>query len=130
MWDRSRGAWVVLTPEEHVRQWFVDLLVDEFVISPALIATEYSVGVGRRKLRVDVAVFEPRTMGVYALIECKAPGVSLNESTIRQAAVYNSALGARYIILTNGRDTFAYDVSSKEFVDDLSAIFLFGGLIN
>lgn len=130
MWDRSRGVWVALTPEEHVRQWFVDLLIDEFGISPALIATEYSVGVGRRKLRVDVAVFEPRTMAVHTVVECKAPGVSLNESTIRQAAVYNSALGARYIVLTNGSDTFAYDASSKEFVDDLSTLFLFGGLIN
>lgn len=126
VWDRSRQAWVALTPEEHVRQWFLDFLIDEKKISPSRIATELPIKVAHRSLRADIVIFKDRSTEPLALIECKAPNVELGEQTLRQASAYNSMLGARYVILTNGKQTFAYDTTSKAFVSTADLVNLFG----
>ncbi|MEG1463705.1 MAG: type I restriction enzyme HsdR N-terminal domain-containing protein [Mucinivorans sp.] len=119
VWDFTRGVWVKLTPEEHVRQWFVDQLIDTHHVEPVRIATEYCISVGGRRLRIDIAIFAPRAMDILAIVECKAPGVALTESTMRQAAAYNSVVGARYIILTNGAQYMIYNTTNHEFENKL-----------
>ncbi|MEF9950291.1 MAG: type I restriction enzyme HsdR N-terminal domain-containing protein [Mucinivorans sp.] len=122
VWDRSRSLWVKLTPEEHVRQWFVDQLIDHFNVAPTRLATEYSIVVADRRLRVDIAIFGIRSRQVLALVECKAPSVVLCEATLRQGAAYNSTIKARYIIFTNGATTLIYDSDKHKFERELSAI--------
>lgn len=123
MWDPSRRAWVALTPEEHVRQWLIDLLIDHYMVDASRIATEFGVKIEGRMLRVDVVVFEPRTTSPLVVVECKAPKVVIDRTTFDQAAVYNSTLRARFIIATNGLALHIYDTERCCFVDDLAAIF-------
>lgn len=107
-----------LLPEEQVRQWFLSVLADNGVESYR-VATEYSIMVGGRRLRVDIAIFRMGTTQISAIVECKAPYVPLTVKTIEQAVAYNSVIGARYIILTNGKSTFIYDTSKKGFIESL-----------
>lgn len=126
VWDRSRRAWVALTPEEHVRQWFLDFLIDEKKIAPTRIATEMPIKVARRTLRADIVIFKERSTEALALVECKASSVALNKEAISQVAAYNSVLKARYLILTNGLHTFIYDTTVKAFVSNTDLVDLFG----
>lgn len=107
-----------ILPEEQVRRWFIDELVAAGV-DRHRIAVEYSVIVGARRLRVDLAIFEAGRTTISAIVECKAPSVALCAATIEQAAAYNSVLAAPYIIMTNGHHTFIYNSALKCFIDQL-----------
>ncbi len=108
----------IVAPEEEVRQWFLKVLGD-YGIEQYRLKTEYSVVVGGRNLRVDIAVFGRKSTKIVAIVECKAPYVVINESILRQAATYNSTIGAQYIIVTNGNNTFIYNSLSQLFVAQL-----------
>ncbi len=107
-----------LLPEECIRQWFLEELKRAGVESYR-VATEYAVRVGGRTLRVDVAVFRRGGSDVELIVECKAPSVAITPEVVTQAAVYNSVVGARYIVVTNGSKTFIYDTQRKLFVSNL-----------
>lgn len=107
-----------LLPEEQVRQWFLAVLQDGGVES-FRIATEYSIKVGSRNLRVDIAIFAHGSTDIIAIVECKAPYVQITNKTIEQAVSYNTVVGARYIILTNGNQTNIYDTQIKNFITAL-----------
>lgn len=107
-----------LLPEEQVRQWFISELTASGV-DRQRIAVEYSISVGTRRLRVDLAIFALGTTEISAIVECKAPNVGISRATLQQAADYNSVLCARYIITTNGRSTYIYDTDQKRFIDQL-----------
>ena len=100
------GRYLVATPEEWVRQ---NLLIHLLAIGyPAgLIATEREVRLGRMRRRFDVLVYD-RNSVPFLVAECKAPEVSLGLNAQAQAAEYNSKLGARYVLLTNGRSYQLY----------------------
>lgn len=107
-----------LLPEEQVRRWMIDELV-AVGVARERIAVEYSITVSGRRLRVDLAVFAPRSTSITAIVECKAPSVPLTAATLEQAAAYNSVVGARYIIATNGHSTLIYNSSERCFIDQL-----------
>lgn len=107
-------------PEEQVRQWFIEVLSDHGVESYR-IKKEYTVTIANRRLRADIAIFERASTKVIAIVECKAPSVALSDDTLRQAVIYNSVVGARYIILTNGSKTVIYDSRTSVFTDKFPA---------
>lgn len=109
-----------MLPEEQVRVWFLAQL-HAAGVEQYRIATEYPVKIGGRTLRADIVIFERGTTNARAIVECKAPGVDINEGTLRQAAVYNTQLKARYIMATNGAKTYIYDCELSCYVDDLLA---------
>lgn len=101
VWDDLRGVWLVLTPEEWVRRHLIACLVSRCGARPKRIVQEYAVPLNGQPLRADVVVVDDDARPLL-LAECKAPGIPVGRQTLAQAVRYNSVLGARYIILTNG----------------------------
>ncbi len=101
IWDELRGKWVKLSPEEWVRQHVVRWLVDERGVVAQYIVQEYPVDISGTAQRADIVVFDAQAQPVL-LVECKAPGVAIDRGVLDQAVRYNSVVGAREIMLTNG----------------------------
>lgn len=120
IWDRARKAWVALTPEERVRAWFLDFMIDTLSVAEVRIATEFTVRVGGRSLRADVIITQAGSTDILAVVECKAPDVNIDQTVFSQAGIYGSVLGAQYIIVTNSRQTYGYDIHEKRFIEGLA----------
>jgi predicted type IV restriction endonuclease len=106
IWDALRRAWLPLTPEEWVRQHLVRYLIEECGAPPALVVQELVIPLGGAPQRADVVV-HGRDGRPVLLAECKAPGVAIDKEAVArevfsQAVRYNSVVGARYIVITNG----------------------------
>ena len=105
IFDPVRKKFVVLTPEEWVRQHVIAFLTHEKKIPLTLISVEKEIKVNRTKKRYDIIAFN--SDGSLALIvECKAPSVSISQETFDQIARYNLALEAPYLMVTNGLDHY------------------------
>jgi hypothetical protein len=106
IFDVIRKKFVVLTPEEWVRQHFVHfLLIRQYPKS--LLKIESGLTFNSLHKRSDVVVFN-RQGQPWMVVECKNPHVVIDESTASQAAVYNAALRAHYIAITNGLNHLYY----------------------
>lgn len=101
IFDMIRKKYVVLTPEEWVRQHVVHYLVGHKGYSPAVVAVEREIDLFGMSRRFDVVAFgndgNPRL-----LVECKAPSVALSRQVFDQAFRYNIVLAAPYVAVTNG----------------------------
>ncbi len=100
VWDPQRGLWLKLTPEEWVRRHLLGWLTGCGVAAEA-ICQEYPVELNGQPQRADVVVADRRGRP-WLLAECKAPEVNLSTRTLDQLIRYNSVLGARYLMITNG----------------------------
>ena len=107
VWDPLRKKEVALTPEEEVRQWFIGVLEKDFGVPQHMMRSEvaFTFGNSRKKYRADILVFGKDTSPV-AVVECKRPDVELSSAVLEQALRYNMVMGAPWIIITNGRQTF------------------------
>lgn len=101
IWDEVRRQWLVLTPEEWVRRHTVRWLMEEHGVPGQLVVQEYPVCIQGQPQRADVVLFG-RNADPLMLIECKEPRVAVDEKVYAQAVRYNSAVGAPYIMITNG----------------------------
>ena len=101
IFDPIRKKYVVLTPEEWVRQHFLNYLTEHLHFPRSLIRVEGGFHYNRMLKRSDIVV-HGRKGEPLMLVECKAPGVSIDEKTMEQAAAYNRILSARFLVLTNG----------------------------
>ena len=99
--DILRRRFVRLTPEEWVRQHFVNWLVTEKGYPAALMANEVELRVGRKKLRCDSVLFG-RDRLPRVVMEYKAEDVALTEKVLRQVATYNMLLHVKYLMVSNG----------------------------
>ncbi|MEG1864107.1 MAG: type I restriction enzyme HsdR N-terminal domain-containing protein [Alistipes sp.] len=108
VWDNLRGIYLTLTPEEWVRQHLIAYLIAACGVPSKRIVQEYAVAVNGQPQRADVVVVGDRAEPLL-LAECKAPEVAIGESTLAQAVRYNSVLGARYLVLTNGLKHYCYE---------------------
>ena len=102
LFDPVRKRYVTCTPEELVRQAYIKYLTEVLEIPLANIAVEKKLIVNRQTRRFDIVVSVKGQC--VAVVECKAPTVSLSEDTLFQAAAYNSVLQAKYIVLFNGEN--------------------------
>ncbi|GAB1309391.1 type I restriction enzyme HsdR N-terminal domain-containing protein [Urechidicola sp. KH5] len=101
IFDRIRKKYVVLTPEEWVRQHTVNYLIEELNYPLSRIAVERQLKVNKLTKRFDIVIFD--TQGLpYILVECKAPKVAITQETFDQIARYNMRLNAPLLMLTNG----------------------------
>lgn len=101
IWDALRRAWLKLTPEEWVRQHLIQYLIEECGALPTSIVSEFPVALGGRQQRADIVVHGPDGKPLM-LAECKAPEITIDRNVFAQAVRYNSVVGARYIVVTNG----------------------------
>lgn len=96
---------MVLTPEEWVRQHFVQFLIEEKKYPDSLIAIEKQVIVNNLKKRSDILVFNTKGRPEI-IVECKAPKIKITQATFDQIARYNLKLKANFLIVTNGLEHF------------------------
>ncbi|SHJ91632.1 type I restriction enzyme HsdR N-terminal domain-containing protein [Pseudozobellia thermophila] len=101
IFDVIRKKFVVLQPEEWVRQHAVHYLLVEKNYPKSLINVEKQLTVNGLTKRYDIVVFHPNG-DINVLIECKAPEVTIDQRTFDQIARYNSRLRADYLMVTNG----------------------------
>lgn len=114
IFDIIRKKYMVLTPEEWVRQHIIHYLIAEKNYPISLIAVEKKVCVNKLTKRTDILVFN--TKGTpHIIVECKAPSIKITQDTFDQIARYNLKLEANYLIVTNGLTHFyAYMDLEKE----------------
>ncbi len=101
IFDILRKTYVALTPEEWVRQHFIHYLVSTKGYPASLMANETSINLNNIKLRCDTVVYD-NNLTPRAIIEYKAPGVTINKTTFSQIARYNLVLKVDYLIVSNG----------------------------
>lgn len=101
IFDEIRKKFVVLQPEEWVRQHTVHYLMTVKNYPKTLINVEKELTINGLKKRYDVVVFN--TDGsIHLIVECKAPQISIDQTTFDQVARYNLSLNASYLMVTNG----------------------------
>ncbi len=120
VWDPLRKKKVALTPEEKVRQWFISILQVQAHVPPQLMMSEVSMSFGRKKYRADILVYGRDLRPVLA-VECKRDDVPLSQEVIDQALRYDSVLGAKILVITNGRETRVYRKGGEGF-EELPAL--------
>lgn len=101
IFDKWRKKYLVLTPEEWVRQHFVQYLIDEKKYPVSLIAIEKQLTINNLKKRTDIVIFSSDGMPDI-IVECKAPKIKISQDTFDQIARYNLKLNANYLVVTNG----------------------------
>lgn len=105
IFDNLRKKHVVLTPEEWVRQHFVQFLIEEKNYPISLIAIEKQLTINNLKKRTDIVIFSSDGHP-NIIVECKAPKIKITQATFDQIARYNLKLNAKYLIVTNGLQHF------------------------
>lgn len=105
IWDPLRKKEVALTPEERVRQWFIGILSARMGVPLHMMMSEAGFKLGDKQFRADIVVYD-RTVSPLMVVECKRPEVELTQEVLDQAVRYNMVLDVKYIVITNGRQTF------------------------
>ena len=114
IWDSLRQKWLVLTPEEWVRRHTIEWLIAERGVPALRISQEYPVNVNGQRQRADIVVID-ESAKPYLLVECKAPEITIDNEVAMQAMRYNAIVGARYVVLTNGKKIFCYEHSNGQY---------------
>ncbi len=114
IFDTLRKKWVLLTPEEWVRQNFIQYLVQEMQYPASLIAVEKEIKLGELKKRFDVLVYD-KDHRPWMMIECKAADVKLNDLVLQQVLRYNITVPVKYIVITNGNTTIGWEKKGNDF---------------
>lgn len=101
IFDSLRKRFLSLTPEEWVRQHMIRYLIEYRNYPKSLIVLEKGLRYNQLLKRFDILVLD-REAKPFLLIECKAPGVKLNQKTVEQVCLYNTSIGAFYLGISNG----------------------------
>lgn len=113
VFDSLRRTDVPLTPEERVRQWFINVLKGQGVPT-SLMNSEVAFKYGGKQFRADILIWD-RNAAPLCVVECKRPDVKLSAEVMDQAIRYNMALDLRWIILTNGGSTLVLKKENDRF---------------
>ncbi len=105
IFDAIRKKYVALTPEEWVRQNFLQYLIRDKKFPASLIAVEAGLKYNQLQKRMDVLVYDKRGIP-YLMVECKAPEVRITQDAFDQIARYNMVFKVKYLVVTNGMDHY------------------------
>ncbi|OYU79001.1 MAG: restriction endonuclease subunit R [Flavobacterium sp. BFFFF1] len=105
IFDPIRKKFVILTPEEWVRQHVVQFLLLDKKYPISHVNVEKLLKVNDLTKRYDAVVFNPDG-SIRILVECKAPEVKITQTTFDQIARYNLTMGAEYLVVTNGHNHY------------------------
>jgi len=114
VFDPLRRKAVARTPEEDVRQWFINILKDTVKVPVHMMMSEVGFSWGGKKYRADILVYD-RAGKAFMVVECKRPDVELDRNVAEQALRYNSVLDVKWIFLTNGTKTLVYKREGENF---------------
>lgn len=116
IFDDIRKQWIKLTPEEWVRQNFLQYLVHIKQYPAASLAVEKMIQLGELKKRFDVVVYD-KNFNPWMLIECKEMNTGLNREVLDQVLRYNIALQVPYLIITNGSHCRAFKCENNAMTE-------------
>ncbi|MCH5173744.1 MAG: type I restriction enzyme HsdR N-terminal domain-containing protein [Bacteroidales bacterium] len=114
LFDPLRRRDVDASPEEAVRQWFIEQLLTVSGVPAHLMMSETGFTFGAKRYRADILVYD-RNASPLAVVECKRPDVPLTADVARQALRYDMVLGVHWIFLTNGGSTMVFRRSGDRF---------------
>ncbi len=109
VFDPIRKKWLLLTPEERVRQQLILFLLNIRKIPASHISVEKAITVNGLKKRYDLVVFDQEGKP-WMVVECKAPEVEITQAVVEQAGRYNSTLHAPILGVTNGHTQYFFTI--------------------
>jgi hypothetical protein len=108
IFDGIRKKYVILTPEEWVRQHLINYFIHHLNYPKALISVERGLHYNQLRKRSDITVFD-RSGNPWMIVECKSSETELDQKTILQVSVYNSDVKAKYVSVSNGLKHICYE---------------------
>ncbi len=122
MFDEFRNKFVVLTPEEWVRQNLLKYLHYEKNIPKGLMAVEKGLLVNRLNKRTDIVIYNKKGNAAM-IVECKAPEIKISQDTFEQIARYNMTLKVNYLLVSNGINHYCckinFEKQQYEFIQNI-----------
>lgn len=122
IFDIVRRKYVALTPEEWVRQHFVNYLISEKKFPKELLANEVPIKLNGTSKRCDTVAYN-RFLAPLLIVEYKAPTIEITRAVFDQIARYNIVLRVRYLIVSNGMSHFCckidYEAQSYSFLEGI-----------
>ena len=120
IFDIIRKKYIILAPEEWVRQHLIHYFINQLNYPKSLISVEDGLKVNKMKKRSDVLVYN-RQGKVFMVVECKSANVTLNQNAMIQLSTYNQKYNADYIALTNGLQIYVckidYENKKSDYMD-------------
>ena len=114
VYDNIRKQWLVLTPEEWVRQNWIQHLIHHYHFSPANIILEQGIKLYKTQKRSDIMVRHEQNN--YVLIECKRPNVTLNKEILQQVSRYNLVYDCPFIVISNGLQHLFFQTKNNQII--------------
>ena len=122
IFDLVRKKYLLLTPEEWVRQNFIQYLNKEKKYPLGLMGVEQMVKYNSLKTRADIVMYNTEGKA-NIIVECKAPDVKITQDTFNQIAKYNSQLKVKYLLVTNGMNHYCckmdYESNRITFLEEI-----------
>lgn len=122
IFDVVRKKYLLLTPEEWVRQNFIHYLNKEKKYPLGLMGVEQMVKYNSLKTRADIVMYNTEGKA-NIIVECKAPDVKITQDTFNQIAKYNSQLKVKHLLVTNGMNHYCckmdYDSNRITFLEEI-----------
>jgi hypothetical protein len=116
IFDIIRKRWIVLTPEEWVRQNILQYILIVKQYPASLIAVEKEIRLGELRKRCDIVVYS-RNVLPWMIIECKEMNSPVDRKVLDQVLRYHITLPAQYLMLTNGSYCYGFEKQFKTFVE-------------
>jgi hypothetical protein len=105
IWDEFRKKNIELTPEEWVRQHFLQFMHRQLGYPKALLKVEFGIKYNKRKKRPDIVAYD-NSGNVFLIVECKSAKIKIGKDVFEQVSVYNKTLQAQYLVVTNGLEHY------------------------
>ncbi len=117
IFDEIRKKFIILNPEEWVRQHVVQFLIIEKKYPKSYINVEKVLKINELTKRYDIVIFDSEGK-IHLLVECKAPEIKINQTTFDQIARYNLTLKAKYLMVTNGLNNYfcKMDFENEQYI--------------
>jgi len=120
--DSLRKKYLLLTPEEWVRQHIIHYLIHEKKYPKGLIKLETGLYLNTLQKRADVLISNSEGLP-FMVVECKAPEIKINQKVFDQIARYNYIYKAKYLFVTNGINHFCAEIDhsnhSFQFINEI-----------
>lgn len=113
IFDTFRKRWIVLTPEEWVRQNILQYLTEVKKYPSALIAIEKEIYLGELKKRCDVVIYDRNSLP-WMIIECKEMNSKINRKAVEQILRYHLTLPAKYLVISTGSYCLGFEKSEGQ----------------
>ena len=101
IWDIIRKKYILITPEEWVRQHTIQYLITKKGYQALWMSVEKQFTINGLHKRADIVIYG-KDLQPHIIVECKAPNIKITQETFDQIARYNLSLKAKYLMLTNG----------------------------